>query len=285
MEKEVFLKNLKKALSWTFTEKEIKDILMDYEGFFASGEAEGKSEVQILKELGNPKDIALELAEALEKERTSPLWLKIFIRMIITVVVGIAGYWVGTYPLFWLTDVLHDNSLLYIGSSLLYAVLLVVLWLVLIGFTFKMPPVACALTGAWKVALSVCHFAIIFMVIIDYLILDDLFARYLTGQYTVYSFFYEQFFMTLFAFLPLLFAVIAVFGFYRASPVYFTVVSHALGAGAYKWTQFNVLSDLSTPADLAKLPLTLIVYGVSMMVSVLLWLYIRRLRGRCEGNH
>ncbi|MDR1668707.1 MAG: DUF1700 domain-containing protein, partial [Oscillospiraceae bacterium] len=43
MEKQTYFKDLRKALRWTFGKEETADILSDYEGFFATGAAEGKS--------------------------------------------------------------------------------------------------------------------------------------------------------------------------------------------------------------------------------------------------
>jgi uncharacterized membrane protein len=59
--KQQFMKELKKSLQYTFSQEETVDILSDYDGFFDYGEEEGKSEAQICAELGNPRDIAIEL--------------------------------------------------------------------------------------------------------------------------------------------------------------------------------------------------------------------------------
>ena len=56
----MFLKVLETNLS-TLPEGERKDILSDYQEYFDVGKSEGKSEEEIAKKLGNPKQIAKEL--------------------------------------------------------------------------------------------------------------------------------------------------------------------------------------------------------------------------------
>lgn len=63
MNKDSFLKALKVSLSGKIQDKEIDDIISDYEGFFATGLEEGKTEEEVSAELGNPADIAKSLTE------------------------------------------------------------------------------------------------------------------------------------------------------------------------------------------------------------------------------
>ena len=78
----------------------------------------------------------------------------------------------------------------------------------------------------------------------------------------------------------LLIAVISIFGFYRASPLWFTVISHAFGTAVYTWTQVNILHSLDDPARLPSLLSVIIVYGVSLVLSLLLAAFISRLSRR-----
>lgn len=57
MNKSEFLKTLEVALI-DFRDDEKKDILYDYEEHFRIGEEKGKSESELISELGNPEDIA-----------------------------------------------------------------------------------------------------------------------------------------------------------------------------------------------------------------------------------
>ena len=66
MNKKDFLEILKDYLKGTFSEMEINDILRDYEEFFLNGELEGKSDEEIIKNLGSPKAIAKELIEEIK---------------------------------------------------------------------------------------------------------------------------------------------------------------------------------------------------------------------------
>lgn len=60
MNKEQFLKQLEASLK-RLSMEERKDILQDYEEYFAMGMENGKSEQEIAASLGNPKQIAKEL--------------------------------------------------------------------------------------------------------------------------------------------------------------------------------------------------------------------------------
>ena len=61
MRKEDFLEILKDYLKKDFSEDEVIDILRDYEEYFVDGAIEGKSEIEIIRSLGSPKEIANEL--------------------------------------------------------------------------------------------------------------------------------------------------------------------------------------------------------------------------------
>ena len=61
MNKEEFLDILKDYLKGHFSAYEIDDILRDYEEFFINGKLEGKSEEEVAKGLGSPKQVATEL--------------------------------------------------------------------------------------------------------------------------------------------------------------------------------------------------------------------------------
>ena len=61
MDKSTYLKQLETALRGKYAEPQVKDILADYEDFFASGAAEGKSEAELCAEFGPPGQAAIEL--------------------------------------------------------------------------------------------------------------------------------------------------------------------------------------------------------------------------------
>lgn len=61
MDKITYLKQLGAALREKYTEPQVRDILSDYEDFFASGAAEGKNEAELCAEFGPPERAASEL--------------------------------------------------------------------------------------------------------------------------------------------------------------------------------------------------------------------------------
>ena len=68
MNKEEFLDILKDYLKGHFSVSEIDDILRDYEEFFINGKLEGKSEEEVAKGLGSPKNVASELIREMKGE-------------------------------------------------------------------------------------------------------------------------------------------------------------------------------------------------------------------------
>lgn len=73
MNKVEFLDILQDYLTENFSESDIIDILRDYEEFFINGKLEGKSEEEICKTLGSPKNVAKELIREMKgatKEET-----------------------------------------------------------------------------------------------------------------------------------------------------------------------------------------------------------------------
>ncbi|WP_046175303.1 DUF1700 domain-containing protein [Domibacillus indicus] len=68
MNKKQFLQQLDSALQG-LSQEERRDILQDYEEYFASGLEEGKSEEEIASALGSPRQIGKELAASHQVER------------------------------------------------------------------------------------------------------------------------------------------------------------------------------------------------------------------------
>jgi len=276
MSRTEFFKALRKALRWTFNADEITDILSDYEGFFETGKGGGKDEAQICAELGDPSAIARELAEELEKKRVSPLWVKIFVRMLLAVAVGIFSYFLCWHGFFHI-DNYHFNIVLYVT-------LVAVFWGLLIGATSKMPSVAIMPHKIWKWSFIICHFILAGIVITDYIIYSNALLDFLSEgprsiPWELSSYYYSMY--PLLTFLPMLITILSVYCFYRAGPQWFTVISHALGTSVYFWTVINVLRDVSDPSALPRLEM-LVVYGVSVVAAALLALYIRKYSRRAN---
>ena len=63
MDRITYLERLGAALREKYTEPQVRDILSDYEDFFASGTADGKSEAELCTEFGPPERAAGEVGE------------------------------------------------------------------------------------------------------------------------------------------------------------------------------------------------------------------------------
>ena len=70
MDKITYLKQLETALRKKYPAQQVRDILSDYEDFFTSGMAEGKSEAELCEEFGPPEHAACELKS--ESETDTP---------------------------------------------------------------------------------------------------------------------------------------------------------------------------------------------------------------------
>lgn len=67
MNKITYLKQLKASLREKYLEPQVQDILADYEEFFSTGAAEGKSEAELCSEFGPPEQAACELKNEAQK--------------------------------------------------------------------------------------------------------------------------------------------------------------------------------------------------------------------------
>ncbi len=233
MDKQTFLKELRKALLWTFGKKETADILGDYEGFFTSGAADGKTEAEICAELGETSTIALDLAETLEKKR----WFsaKIIQRMIAAAAlfcIGLLYYWL---------QLAREGAAM--SSTVLLAVT-VVLWFVLGG----LPPVARRKSRAGKWLVLGGHLLLGGMTVgannwywsFENLMLSmpiDYDAQRTAQMLRVV--------WVLFIAAALIIALLAIIGFYRLTPQAFTLTVHALGTVAYLNVIYALFSSLS----------------------------------------
>ena len=72
MNKKNYINILREQLNGKISKEELEDIISDYEGFFASGIEEGKTEEDISFDLGSPKEIAETLTEGALGKITLP---------------------------------------------------------------------------------------------------------------------------------------------------------------------------------------------------------------------
>ena len=71
-----FIKMLRNALLWRYNSNEIQDIISDYDGFFAAGLEQGKTEAELCSEFGDPEDIAKSLDIELKAKRSFFVFVK-----------------------------------------------------------------------------------------------------------------------------------------------------------------------------------------------------------------
>ena len=273
MGKQAFLKKLHRALRWTFNHDEIIDILSDYEGFFVSGSNEGKSEQQICDELGNPTAIALDLAETLGKKKKRRMSAKIVQRMALATVLLVMGF-IYYFAVHQSANIVRDSIVLLFGFTL-------VLWFALGGTLRKTPPVARSLSTAQKWVLPVGHIILLLMVV-SMLILFRIFETKLLTDTDVLAFatlvINARFAFVVFA---VMVALLSVYGFYRLSSQFFTVITHAVGTVVYLSAVYNILSRLDDPSRVSALLLTItVIYGVSVVLTILYALFIHSISRR-----
>ena len=93
MDKSTYLKRLEMALREKYAEPQVRDILSDYEDFFASGAEAGKSEAELCAEFGPPEQAAGELKS--ESEAETPRGLMQFtIACSVLAIAFIAVFWI-----------------------------------------------------------------------------------------------------------------------------------------------------------------------------------------------
>ena len=83
-----FLARLKFYMLWSFGVAELRDTAADFDGFFTSGLAEGKTESQLCKEFGEPRDIVKTML--LEKGATQAQ-PGFFIKMLLLLLLAVLG--------------------------------------------------------------------------------------------------------------------------------------------------------------------------------------------------
>ncbi len=59
--RKAFMRALRRALAWRLPPAEVRSVLTDYEGFFAVGAAEGKTEAELCRQFGQPRQVAAAL--------------------------------------------------------------------------------------------------------------------------------------------------------------------------------------------------------------------------------
>lgn len=251
MDKQNFLNKLHKSLRRTFTKQEIRDIIADYEGFFISGANDGKSEEEICIELGDPAAVALELMQELPQPVSSISLSKDILIKIFAAALTLFGF---SYYF-----IIYSNYNLIRDGIVLFVVFAVVL---LLALYVKRSSDKSGKTQI--IILSAGHiFLLVIVIMIDTFIKELLYyAISLTPltpkPNTIIGKMFKLFkladieYLTNFlativytsAIVFLLIAITAVLGFYRSTPLYFTLLIHAAGALNYIGGVYRILNDM-----------------------------------------
>ncbi|MDR0326544.1 MAG: DUF1700 domain-containing protein [Oscillospiraceae bacterium] len=254
MYKTKFIKKLRKALRWIFSEEEIADILSDYEGFFASGDSEGKNEAQICAELGSPAVVAQELAETMGRKKRITTRIKLRILLAAVFVVAVIPINITYY---------EGNSFRF--SIAFITVFTVFLWFILGGTVGKTPSTLRILgkNGNWLLMAGhvlIFAFALVcflWAINADFVISDstmkhmDIFMRIWVASIAA----------------VLCIAVFAVFGFYRLTPYFFTLIIHAVGAVVFLYAILWIFKRLEDAAGFIPVMMkALMIYGYAALL-------------------
>lgn len=265
MNKPEFLWKLRDALSGTFTRTETEDILLDYKDFFVSGNNEGKNKQQICEELGDPFAIALDLAQTLQKKRRL-LSTKAFRRVFFTVVLIVIGFMFY----YWVNQIVVNI----VSGIVLFVSFVVVLWFALGGTLRELPPVSCASRKSRKWIVSAFHVYLIASGIAGWLFIRQLLGFCSAGELDSAILVIDRLRIVLGIALTL--AAFAVYGFFRFTPQYFTLVIHALGVVVYLTTALHILARTADPAtyiNAAALSMIMIIYVFSVFLTAIFeWL-------------
>lgn len=71
LSKQEFLEILRDYLKKDFSDDEVNDIIRDYEEYFVDGIIEGKSDMEIISQLGSPKTISEEFVSQIKGDKIS----------------------------------------------------------------------------------------------------------------------------------------------------------------------------------------------------------------------
>lgn len=116
--KKAFLRRLRWALFWRLSSGETRTIVEDYSGFFDDRMAEGKTEAEVCREFGAPKEVARVILRE-SGRRTQPLGLLIIVWVLLA---GFLNWW-------WTWQTFQFSNLGYFRFYIVEFLLIPVLWL------------------------------------------------------------------------------------------------------------------------------------------------------------
>jgi uncharacterized membrane protein len=272
MDKATFMRQLKEGLRFHFLKKDIQDILEDYESFFLSGLAEGKTEKEICDGLGNPSLIAAELLR--DTNKWSFLREKSFLHLAASLLLFFGGV-----IFFWMIRLIEWSQGLIPLCTVGMILLTLGLWFTS-GGTFSK-----------NASRNQLHKIILFWHILLFLFVAaiyGMFMWYIPNVIWAAPWGYQSgpvisVILTLLFFAAVVVAVYAFYRLYCKTPDYFTLVPHVLGILAFCACQRNLLGRVMTTAGYYKaVNFSLIAYGTGVVLTTLVTIMIRS--GRLNGS-
>ena len=251
--KQDFMKDLKRALRRYFTPQETQDILADYDGFYDSD-----------TQLGNPKDIALELANSEKRKQRLPQWLKIALHIFMVAFAGGALY---AFPAFVSND--FGNAVCVLISAV-YLIVIAVMWFAFFSKSVK----SNTMQIKAKIAIITCHALLSASVIAEIILVQYVFGGNEVRENALTLFINYAMSLPVLI-MPLVFSIIAVVCFHYNNKQWFTVVTHGIGTLLF-WSMptINVMylgENFPSPSYNG-----LIVYGLVIITTILFALLIRK---------
>jgi hypothetical protein len=266
MDKATFIHQLRRGLRLHFLPKEAQDILEDYEGFFLSGLAEGKTEEEISEGLGDPAQIIAELTQ--DGDKRSFLQRKDFWHLIASLMVfsgGVFYFWRIRYSIFY-----QGNVWISVIGIVLFSV---GLWFAAGGTLSKGKD-----RSKPRKIIIFWHILLFAVIVFIYsmcmwffpLVIWKSSWGFMSGPVITVI-------LTLIFFFAAVIFVYAFYSFYCKSPDYFALVPHLLGVMALCSCTRNLLGHMTTPEGFYEaVNLSLIPYGVAVGLSFLVSIGIRR---------
>ena len=262
-----YLQKLRFFVALKFEPADTEDILSDYKAFFEKGLKEGKTEKQIINELGTPKELALNLS----KENKLPI-------ISLTSVLNILSL-----PVLLMLVALNWNVICQktVFSFLLIAVSLFGLWF-LLGGNIKSIPKYCSFKDKKSNRLLLLQCLTLFFTLIT-MFFQFMLLRQINKQ-VIPFFTVLNFLLTAPAAVFSSLLIIGILGLFLSEPYYYSLICHA---GGSLYSALLIYSVYINSTDIAAIKNSVIYsfipYIIGIFLSVFFYGLIKRIQiGQCR---